>query len=550
MDWLFVWVLLGVTALLGAYFLWDVRHRQRVLARRVRESFGKAPADGAPRAATGQYWALVGAAARPTDVDVRTWDDLAMDEVFARLNTCQSAVGEQYLYAALHRPAAPADIACRQALRQALAEGGLCFALRLRWAQLGKLRGGNFAKLLAGPPPQPGRPWLYRVCALLPWLALPGVFFGGMGAMFFLGAVCCNAVLYYRAKQFLEHHLETLGYLAQLLDAARDTAKLTQTAAPEFAARLTAALAPLKAVSGPLSYLLRPAAGDADVLLEFVNMVTLLPILHYLRAAGRLEARRDQLAEVCQLVGEAELAAAACSFAASVPVCCAPAFHSQRALRFAGLVHPLLAESAVANSACFSGPVLLTGSNASGKSTFLKAMAVNAILAQTVGLCTAEQFSLFPGPVVTSMAVADDVTAGESYFVAELKSLRRVLALAESGPRPLCFIDEILKGTNTVERIAASAAVLRQLAGADCLCFAATHDGELTRMLAAVYENLHFEETVTAQGVTFDYLLRGGPAATRNAIALLAQMDFPPAVTQQARRTAAAFDETGVWPLE
>ncbi len=542
--------LAGVTALLGGYVWWDARRRRRLLARRVRDSFGKVPADGAPRADTERYWAWQGTVPTALDVDGRTWEDLSLDEVFARLNSCQSAVGQQYLYAALHRPVPPETVARRQALQQALAADGLCFRLRFRLALLGKRRGGGFSALLAAPPPRPAHPWLYRVCALLPWLTLPGILFGGAGALLFLAAVSGNVILYYKARQQLDRHLETLGYVSQLLDAARGMAGDTAQAAPEFSAQLTAALAPLRAVSGPLSHLLRPMAGDTDTLLEFLNMVTLLPILQYLRAADRLEAGRGSFGRVCALVGEAELAVAALSFTASIPVSCTPEFTGRRALCCEGLVHPLLAETGVGNSAEFCRPVLLTGSNASGKSTFLKALAVNAVLAQTLGVCTARRFSLSPGPVITSMAVTDDVTAGESYFVAELKSLRRVLDLADSGTRALCFIDEILKGTNTVERIAASAAVLRQLADTDCLCFAATHDGELTRMLAAVYENDHFEEQVAPGGVTFDYRLRPGPASTRNAIALLAQLDFPAAVTKEARHTAAAFDEAGVWPLE
>ena len=197
------------------------------------------------------------------------------------------------------------------------------------------------------------------------------------------------------------------------------------------------------------------------------------------------------------------------------------------------LYHPLL-ETPVANSAVFRRHTLFTGSNASGKSTFIKALAVNAILAQTLGVCAARAFTLPRALAVSSMAVSDNLCAGDSYFVAELKSLRRLLACAQTGTPCLCFIDEILKGTNTVERIAASAAVLRHLAGCRCLCFVATHDRELTEMLAGLYENRHFSEQVGPEGVTFDYLLREGPAHTRNAIALLAQLGFPAKVTQAA----------------
>ena len=213
------------------------------------------------------------------------------------------------------------------------------------------------------------------------------------------------------------------------------------------------------------------------------------------------------------------------------------------------LYHPLL-ETPVANSAVFRRHTLFTGSNASGKSTFIKALAVNAILAQTLGVCAARAFTLPRALAVSSMAVSDNLCAGDSYFVAELKSLRRLLACAQTGTPCLCFIDEILKGTNTVERIAASAAVLRHLAGCRCLCFVATHDRELTEMLAGLYENRHFSEQVGPEGVTFDYLLREGPAHTRHAIALLAQLGFPAKVTQAAEDAARAFEAEGRWPAE
>ena len=136
------------------------------------------------------------------------------------------------------------------------------------------------------------------------------------------------------------------------------------------------------------------------------------------------------------------------------------------------------------------------------------------------------------------MAIADDLLSGESYFVAELRSLRRVLQRADAGEEFLCFVDEILRGTNTDERLAASQAVLRHLAGTGALCFVATHDVELTGALADVCDNSHFQEVVQSGAVAFDYLLRGGPARGRNAIRLLGEMGFPPAVVAEARRLA------------
>ncbi len=123
--------------------------------------------------------------------------------------------------------------------------------------------------------------------------------------------------------------------------------------------------------------------------------------------------------------------------------------------------------SAIETPSCQSGSVeqnaLITGANASGKSTYVKSIAVNAILAQTINTVLAEKLTMQPGLVMTAMAVRDDLSEGDSYFVAEIKAIHRLLRAVASNKRVYGFIDEILKGTNTVERLAASASVINWL---------------------------------------------------------------------------------------
>ncbi|PTF90309.1 DNA mismatch repair protein MutS, partial [Staphylococcus chromogenes] len=210
-------------------------------------------------------------------------------------------------------------------------------------------------------------------------------------------------------------------------------------------------------------------------------------------------------------------------------------------LKFKGLTHPLI-EQAVPNDFDFTQNVLLTGSNASGKSTFMKAIALNLILAQAVQTVTAQQFHYQPGIVKTTMANADDVLSGDSYFMAEIKSLRRLLNFDASIPHYF-FIDEIFKGTNTAERIAASQAVLEYLAQFQGIkVIAATHDIELTRQLHPIYANYHFNETIQQNAIHFDYTIKKGPANTRNALELIRIMDFPLTIYQNAKQHVESFD--------
>ncbi len=191
---------------------------------------------------------------------------------------------------------------------------------------------------------------------------------------------------------------------------------------------------------------------------------------------------------------------------------------------------------------------LITGSNASGKSTFVKALALNSIFAQTIYTCTASSFSLSRCLPITAMAVSDDILAGDSYFMAEIKALKRTIEQVDHYPC-LCFIDEILKGTNTIERIAASAAILSYLDGKNCLCLIATHDIELTNILVNSYDNYHFQETITDETILFDYQLYTGPAQTKNAIALLNYLEFDQEIIKDAHELVDTFSETEKWPV-
>ena len=142
----------------------------------------------------------------------------------------------------------------------------------------------------------------------------------------------------------------------------------------------------------------------------------------------------------------------------------------------------------------------------------------------------------------------DDLAGGDSYYIVEIKSLKRILnQIGENGNPVLCFVDEVLRGTNTVERIAASTQILKSLARSSVLCFAATHDIELTHLLERYYNNYHFEEEIIDNDVVFHYRLLKGRAATRNAIKLLGVMGYDDTIIREAEEMAENFLEKGSW---
>ena len=126
-------------------------------------------------------------------------------------------------------------------------------------------------------------------------------------------------------------------------------------------------------------------------------------------------------------------------------------------------------------------------------------------------------------------------------------SLKRILDRGYDTLPVLCFVDEVLRGTNTVERISASTEILKSMAGEGVICFAATHDIELTALLQNQFDNYHFEEKIQDGDVLFNYELQEGKATSRNAIQLLRVMGYDSKIVESATERAAFFLKTGAW---
>lgn len=181
--------------------------------------------------------------------------------------------------------------------------------------------------------------------------------------------------------------------------------------------------------------------------------------------------------------------------------------------------HPLLpTASAVANDISLSHEtVIITGSNMSGKTTFLRTVGLNLILAYAgAPVCSTEMY-VSPMRIFTSMRVTDDVSHGISTFYAELLRIKEMVAYKKQNRPMLCLVDEIFKGTNSADRIVGAEAVIQRLSGGSAILMVSTHDFELCKLA----NNYHFEEYYEEDRLKFDYQLRKGICTTTNALYLL-----------------------------
>jgi DNA mismatch repair ATPase MutS len=312
----------------------------------------------------------------------------------------------------------------------------------------------------------------------------------------------------------------------------------------------------LRRISGELTHRGRPAHAWMAILGRRVDLsdVRHSAYLHLLlhgiflwdfHALLRLERwQRDagpQARGWLAALGRFEALAALAGLKFEQPGWCFPVVDAA-ADRFAaqGLGHPLIRDGQRVANDVELGPagtfLLVTGSNMSGKSTLLRAIGVNAVLAQAGGPVAAASLRMPPVALATSILVEDSLAEGVSFFMAELQRIQKIVAAADRSHaegRPLLYLlDEVLRGTNSYERQVAVRRVVLHLLRRGAIGAVSTHDLQLAEVedLKAVCVPVHFRETLHPGGdppMTFDYTMRPGVATTVNALKLMELVGLP-----------------------
>lgn len=492
-------------------------------------------------------------------IDDITWNDLYMDAVYQRMNTCLSAAGDEYLYYRLRTPAAGTDELKKmeRQIQLFMEREEERHRLQRIFLMLGRTGRHSIYEYLDHldllGERKSGRYFFWDFLVLLSaggmFVSLP------VGLVCLFGVFCHNLIDYFREYRQIEPYITSFAYVRRLLKGGEELGKAEVSGIEEELAAVKEACKSLRGFMKS-SYLVsgaRQGSGNPlEVLLDYLRMLFYMDLIRFNKALHDLQKHMGEVDRLITVTGELECAVAAGSFRNSlkegwcVPELCMEG--KRLFLRAEGLYHPLLRE-AVPNDLHAGKGVLLTGSNASGKSTFLRAVAVNALLAQTVHTCAALRYEAPFYRIYSSMSLRDDLEGGDSYYMVEIKSIKRILdqVQREKEHPVLCFVDEVLRGTNTVERIAASTQIMKKLAAGRALCFAATHDVELTKLLKKEYDNFHFEERIEENDIFFPYKLMEGPASTRNAIALLRMLKYDDSITAEAEAMAKRFLQDGSW---
>lgn len=485
-------------------------------------------------------------------IDDITWNDLDMDSIFMLLNNTYSSVGEEYLYKTLRIPEFNKEelLKREKLISYFMKNEEEAFKLQEIFARLGRTKSISLFEFIHRLNDVEKHGNLKHIILDIFFVASAAMLFiqPVVGIISFFIMLFVNIGMYYKEKSSIESYFVCFKYLADMINCTDAVIQSDIDGIKEYSDILKSDLEKLSVIRKGIFLLsMNGNSGSiGEIVMEYVRMIFHVDIIKFNSMLDTTIKNIDTIDELYDTLGRLEMGMAVTSFRNAMPYYCIPDFCDSKELDIHEIFHPMISEP-VANDLTENRSVLITGSNASGKSTFLKTIAINAILAQTVHTCTAGSYKTCFYRIYTSMALRDDLMSNESYFIVEIKSLKRIMDAINDDTPVLCFVDEVLRGTNTVERIAASSYILNSLRQKNALCFAATHDIELTNILEEYYSNYHFTEEVRDDDVLFSYKLLKGRATSRNAIKLLNVIGFDREIVKNAEKMAEQFIEKGVW---
>lgn len=482
--------------------------------------------------------------------------------IFGLLNRTSTAAGARRLARLLDRPLlSPGDIERRQAAVRMLAEDDSlrdqvmagCAALRNEDKRLAKfvaaIAGCAPLRLFAAIPILRG--WSLISAALLV-TSLMLVFMGHLAWATLGGAVfTVNFILYLRMHASLREAIDPWIDVSWAVRGMRIASQIGARKLPGDHAlgEIRAAFERVATPDGLPRIEKRIGWAETGGGMHFLFNTIVFYDLHI--AASLMNCvtpRKAELLAAIAALGRLEALCSLACFAAEQPVRCYPDFSNDQDVRLIGGIHPLVPPNQVIdNDLEFTATArmrVVTGSNMAGKSTYLRMVGVNILLAQIGTTPTASALSMPPLRLISDLRARDNLAQRESYFLSEVRHLKRMILAPSGHQRILGLIDEPFRGTNSQDQTAASVAVVRHLMASGHYFLLATHDRHLTGLADGLcVRNYHFQENLGRDGMVFDYKLHDGPATTRNALRILEREGYPPTLLRDAHEWLSQYVE-------
>lgn len=479
-------------------------------------------------------------------IDDESCYDLNLDELFTFINHTHSSIGKQYLYNLLrHIPHTNRIQPYESWLDRYRTDESLRKKLPLLLKKLDHRDAYDVYSLIEQDyiPYSKNKVYLLRVLQLLPTLLL-GSYFIFRSPVILLLAIALffvNAIIHYRAKTISFVYSGSMPQMYNMIVLAEKLAAMP--AVKEVNPEIEKEIKRVNPLRRKLSVFKLDVKLESDMaiivwtLRELVKIFFLQDPLTLNKSFALLRQEKESLQAIFSFVGLVDTLQSIYTLREVMPYYCLPQFE-EGPLLAEELYHPLIPDCVSNSFTADHHSFLVLGSNMSGKTSFVRTVGVNVLLAQTIHTAFAHSLQLAPQKVYTSISMDDSLLEGQSYYLREVMRMKKILTETTAGYN-LILLDELFKGTNTVERIAAAKAVLDYLASnPKNLILVATHDVELIELLHERFIPIYFTENIEEGKLSFNYKINYERSVQKNAIRILELYGFPSEVVENALATA------------
>lgn len=462
-------------------------------------------------------------------IDNQTYEDLTVETVFEKLDRTLSAAGEQVLYHMLRSPIFDSETLNKrnEFISFFQKNKDIREKIQIELYSLNRQQHNTIAEFLWGEEIKTSNTkYLYMIMGLMPIiLAVLIPFLGPEMLMLIIIVFTVNMYIHSNFNKKTNLHVSSMTYLSGVVNTAKKLSGINHKNLEDYSRLFKENT---KNVRASRSAGVLGSMENVDFVMDYVNILFLVKERKFYAVLKEMSKYRKELREIYLMLGELDSLISIASYRESLKYYSVPELIAEdRFIEADELVHPLI-EEPVPNSLTIKNKgIVLTGSNMSGKSTFLRTIGINALFAQTICTTFSKSYRGSFFKILSSISPSDDIVQGKSYYLGEAEAVLRIIKSCGEGIPSLCIIDEIFRGTNPIERISASCEILDYLISNNSLPIVATHDLELTEIVNKDYECYYFTEDVDNEGLKFDYLIRKGVSPTRNAIKLLKFLGYP-----------------------
>ena len=524
---------------------------KKKIGERLMESFGKIKTESSNIESVEKYFRNKDQSDVFQVLSDKTCNDLDFNELFMFVDRTTSKVGQQFLYNTLRTiPQDGYDFTKQELIIEQISNDP---KLRLKiQIILDRLSNDNvyFITSLFQDEHLKKPKWFFIIplLSLSAFLSLLMTPFISQFFFILLGVVIINMIIHYWNKKNLYEYIGSIPQLLKLNKASKELFRINPLM--DINPELTESNKIIDRVKNRMAFFKLEAKLQSDAgmifwsMLEIVKAFFLLEPLLLFGVLKQLDTKRKEIEKVFSFVGYIDSLISIASLRQGLNLFCLPEITGKsKVLEVSEMYHPLIADCVPNSIQVVNKSILLTGSNMSGKTSFIRTVGLNAITGLTINTCFASRVVLSRFKIYSAIRISDDLMNDRSYYFEEVLTIKQMIEKSQTSDSNLFLLDEIFKGTNTIERISAGKAVLSFLNNLNNIVFVSTHDIELADMLMDTYDLYHFSEQVDNKTVDFDFRLKQGKLKNRNAIRILEINDYPVEIIKEAIEISKELDK-------